>query len=68
MGKEERCVVGFGGENRERDYLKDPGVDGRIILRWIFRKWDGELFLSSARALQISQMCNPTLSEGQQLE
>jgi hypothetical protein len=21
-------------------YLGDPGVDGRIILRWIFRKWD----------------------------
>jgi hypothetical protein len=20
--------------------LVDPGVDGRIILRWIFRKWD----------------------------
>jgi len=20
---------------------KDPGVDGRITLRWIFRKWDG---------------------------
>jgi hypothetical protein len=20
--------------------LEDPGVDGRIILRWIFRKWD----------------------------
>ena len=20
---------------------KKPGVDGRIILRWIFRKWDG---------------------------
>jgi hypothetical protein len=19
----------------------DPGVDGRIILRWIFRKWEG---------------------------
>jgi len=19
--------------------LEDPGVDGRIILRWIFRKW-----------------------------
>ena len=24
---------------QERYYLGDPGVDGRIILRWIFRKW-----------------------------
>jgi len=28
------------GNLRERDSLGDPGVDGRIILRWIFRKWD----------------------------
>ena len=20
--------------------MEDPGVDGRIILRWIFRKWN----------------------------
>jgi hypothetical protein len=25
---------------RERDRLVNPGVDGRIILRRIFRKWD----------------------------
>jgi len=23
----------------ERDHLEYPGVDGRIIFRWIFRKW-----------------------------
>ena len=22
------------------DHIGDPGVGGRIILRWIFRKWD----------------------------
>jgi hypothetical protein len=25
---------------RERDHWGDPGIDSRIILRWIFRKWD----------------------------
>jgi hypothetical protein len=28
------------GDPREGDHLGDPGVDGRIILRWIFGKWD----------------------------
>jgi hypothetical protein len=23
-----------------KKHLGDPGLDGRIILRWIFRKWD----------------------------
>jgi hypothetical protein len=25
---------------RERDHLEDPDIDGRIRLRWLFRKWD----------------------------
>ena len=27
------------GNLRERDYLEEPDVYGRIILRWDFRKW-----------------------------
>jgi len=27
------------GNLKERDHLGDTGVDERIILRWIFRKW-----------------------------
>jgi hypothetical protein len=30
---------GFGwGKLSEREYLKDPGVDVKIILNWIFKK------------------------------
>jgi hypothetical protein len=28
------------GNLRERDHWGDPDLDGRIILRWIFRKWE----------------------------
>ena len=30
------------GKPEGKGNLKEPGVDGRIILRWIFRKWDVE--------------------------
>jgi hypothetical protein len=28
-------------KKREKAHLKDPGLDGIILLRQIFRKWDG---------------------------
>ena len=31
------------GKPERRDYLGDPGIDGRIILRRIFKKWDGSM-------------------------
>jgi hypothetical protein len=36
---EGRVISGlWWGNLRERDYMEDPGVDGRIILIWIFKK------------------------------
>jgi hypothetical protein len=29
------------GNLRERHHLEEPDIDGRIILRWTFRQWDG---------------------------
>ena len=40
MGKGEAYKGFWLGNLRERDRLEDPGVDGRMILRWIFRKWN----------------------------
>jgi hypothetical protein len=37
----EVCRGFWWGNLRERDHWVDPDVDRRIILRWIFRKWEG---------------------------
>jgi hypothetical protein len=39
--REEVCTGFWWGSLRERDHWGDPDVDGRIILRGIFRKWEG---------------------------
>jgi hypothetical protein len=37
----EVCTGFWWGNLRERDHWGDSGGDGRIILRRLFRKWDG---------------------------
>jgi hypothetical protein len=40
MGRREEYIRFWWRNLNERDHWGDPGVDGRIILKWIFRKWD----------------------------
>jgi hypothetical protein len=40
-GRGEVCTGFWWGNLRERDQWGDLDVDRKIILRWIFRKWEG---------------------------
>jgi hypothetical protein len=40
MGGEEAYTGFWWGNLKERYHLENPGLDGRIILRWIFGKCD----------------------------
>jgi hypothetical protein len=42
LGERGEVHTGFyRGNLRERDHSEVPGLDGKIILEWIFAKWDG---------------------------
>jgi hypothetical protein len=44
-----RCVYRVLVEKSEgKEPLGDPGLDGRIILSWIFRKWDVRAWAGSS--------------------
>jgi hypothetical protein len=47
--KGEVCTGCWWGNQRERDHWGDQDVGGRIILRWIFRKWEGVCGLDGGR-------------------
>jgi hypothetical protein len=40
MGRGEAYTGFWWGNLREKDHWGDPGEDWKIILKWIFRKWD----------------------------
>ena len=57
--KGEACTEFWWGNLKERDHWGYPGVNGGIILRWIFRKWNvGEgLYQAGAREGQLAETC-----------
>jgi len=42
MGERKGVCRVLVGKQQGKRHLEDPYIDGRIILRWIFRRWDVE--------------------------
>ena len=48
MGERRGVYIFLVRKLRVRGHLGEPSVDGRIILRWIFRKWDVGIWTESS--------------------
>jgi len=48
MGERRSVYRVLVGKPEGKRPVRDPGVDGTIILRWIFRKWDVEMWTGSS--------------------
>ena len=45
------------GNLREREHFEDQGVVGSIILKWIYRKWDGAAWNGLNWLRQVAGSC-----------
>jgi len=48
IGRGEVYTGFWWGDLREKDHLRDPGIDGRVILKWISGKWDVRVWNGSS--------------------
>jgi hypothetical protein len=61
MGRRESYTGFWSGNLRERDPWGNPDVDGRIILRWKFRKLDAGVWIGSSW-LRIGTLVNAVMN------
>jgi hypothetical protein len=59
MGERRGAYRALVGKPEGRNHLEDPGVDGRIILKWIFERLDGGhgLDRSGSGSGQVAGFC-----------
>jgi hypothetical protein len=57
MGRGEVHTGFWYGILKERGHLEGPGIDMRVILKWIFKKWDRSHELDCAGSRQGHVVC-----------
>ena len=64
MGKGEVRTEFWWGTLREGDHLEDPSVDEKVIIKWIFEKWDVRhgMDLSGSGYRQVAGFANSVLN------